>query len=220
MGSFSTARAYAASTEAPAAKPAGAAGAGPRTSTKGRNAVDARSNMESEAVSEAPEAKPGSQPVLMSEVRYGVVFGEMNEVFNARMNGLLVFIITLCGLLSVGGFTTNLTKVLPQDSVLWLSIGLAVLTAIAHASKVAFKFKEREAEFRIAKKAFQDLEGRGWSMNQGTLYKELAKLRGAAPAGGAWLASAAFNKACAELGYPERHRDMPKYVRFIAARVG
>ena len=173
-----------------------------------------------EATTATPQAKAGSIPVLMSEVRYGIVFGEMNEVFNRRVSGLLLFVVTLAGLLSAGGFISNLSKVLPSESVLWWSVGLGVLTALAQAARIAFKFKEREAEFRAAKRAFQELEGRGWTVNQNTLYQDLAKLRANAPSGGDWLASAAFNKACAELGHPERHRDMPRHVRFIASSIG
>ena len=213
---LSTARAHAASASASAAKSADSSAG---TGTQGRVEVIARSKMEATTTA-TPEAKPGSIPVLMSEVRYGIVFGEMNEVFNRRVSGLLLFVVTLAGLLSAGGFISNLSKVLPSESVLWWSVGLGVLTALAQAARIAFKFREREADFRAAKRAFQELEGRGWSMNQNTLYKDLAKLRANAPSGGDWLASAAFNKACAELGHPERHRDMPRHVRFIASSIG
>ena len=212
----SSARAHAAGTSAAAAEPASASAS---ISTQGRRNVDARSPMEVKTA-DTPEAKPGSQPVLMSEVRYGIVFGEMNEVFNHRVNSLLFFMLTLCGLLSAGGFITNLKGVLPGEAVFVWSVVLGAVTAVTQAARLAFKFKERAAEFRAAKKAFQELEGRGWSMNQGTLTKEIARLRANAPSGGDWLASAAFNKACAELGYPDRKRRMPAHIRFIAARVG
>lgn len=208
--SVQTTRAHAASADSAAPSAAG-------TSAEAGGEVEARSFVEPN-VADTPEAKPGSQPVLMAEVRYGIVFGEMNEVFNRRMNALLMFALTLAGLLSAGGFVSNLTKVLPGEAVLWWSVGLGVVTALSQAARIAFKFKEREAEFKAAKRVFQELEGRGWSMNQGTLYKELAKLRGNAPSGGTWLASAAFNKACEELGHPDRHRNMPPHIRFFAER--
>jgi hypothetical protein len=191
---------------------------GSSSRTKSRGIAETRGAMDNE-VAETPEAKPGSQAVLMSEVRYGIVFGEMNEVFNTRANSLLVFITSLATALAAGGFVSLLSKALDHETVLLWAIGAAIFGALSAAAKVAFKFKERAEQFRVAKKAFQDLEGRGWSMNQNTLTKELAKLRSNAPSGGGFLASAAFNKACAELGYPERHRDMPAYVEFIAARV-
>ena len=169
---------------------------------------------------QTPDARPGSQPVLMSEIRYGIVFGEMNEVFNSRMNSFVVFASTLAGVLSASGVVAQVTKATSGDVAIWWALALGVLSAVAYAAKVAFRFKERERDFRDAKVKFQELEGRGWGMHQSALMKEVAKLRAGAPAGGSWLASAAFNKACAELGYPDRKREMPSHIRFIAARVG
>ena len=161
-------------------------------------------------------AKPGSQPILMAEVRYGIVFGEMNEVFNGRVNRILTFLWTIAAALSGGSLLALLGKV-DQSMVLFWTLGLAVISALALSAQKAFKFHEREGKFHSAKKAFQDLEGKGWSMNQGTLNRELAKLRANAPSGGTWLASLAYNRACNELGHPDFQIDVPPKVRWVAS---
>jgi hypothetical protein len=129
---------------------------GSSSRTKSRGIAETRGAMDNE-VAETPEAKPGSQAVLMSEVRYGIVFGEMNEVFNTRANSLLVFITSLATALAAGGFVSLLSKALDHETVLLWAIGAAIFGALSAAAKVAFKFKERAEQFRVAKKAFQDL---------------------------------------------------------------
>jgi hypothetical protein len=147
-------------------------------------------------------ATPRTTEVLMAEVRYGIVFGEMNEVFNGRIHRFLSFLWMSAAALSAGSLVTLIGK-LDQSAVLPWTITLGIVAALAGAAQKAFKFHEREAAFRTAKAAFQELEGRGWSMNQSALQKELAKLLKNAPAGGSWLAPLAYNRACRELGYPD-----------------
>jgi hypothetical protein len=165
------------------------------------------------------EAKPGSQEVLMAEVRYAIVFGEMNELFFGRLHRLLLAVVIFAGIIAAsGGLGTLIAKEAAAAGVTWLaplSFWSLLLAAIAEALRRAFAFDKREAKFRKAKEEFQDLEGKGWSMAQGTLQKEIAKLRKNAPSGGSWLASSAFNRACEELGHPERHRRVAPHVQFL-----
>lgn len=207
-----TTRADASRQEAPAGNTEAISVAATKEGTiklKGASMTDDKLNL--------PEAQPGSQEVLMSEVRYAIVFGEMNEIVNGRIHRLLTWITVFAAIMTVGGAAVVIGKAAASAGI---SQGLAlatfillVIAAAAEATKRACKFDQKEAAFREAKKNFQELEGRGWQMNQGNLAKEIAKLRAKAPAGGSWLASAAFNKACAELGYPEKHRVEPTHVR-------
>lgn len=164
------------------------------------------------------EAKPGSVPVLMAEVRYGIVFGELNELFYAKVHKAMLFISILCVSLGAGSLLGLLGKFDPTVVVAW-ALSLAVLGAVANAAGRAFKFEKREADFKAAKVAFQDLEGRGWSMNQGTLDKEIKKLRKNAPAGGGWLAAYAYNRACRELGHPSFSMPVRGAARIIGSLI-
>lgn len=165
----------------------------------------------------APEAAPGTVPVLMAEVRYGIVFAEMNEVFYSRIHKFLMFLTILCGILSATGFVTLGAKLTSSQTMLVMSFGLAVVSAFAEAARRAYKLDSRAKEFANAKKTFQTLEGKGWAMTQRDLQKELAKLRGSAPAGGGWLANIAYNRACEELGHPEYHIDVSAPIRVLGA---
>jgi hypothetical protein len=162
-----------------------------------------------------PEAQPGSKPVLMAEVRYAIVFAEMNELVCARVHKLLLFLVILSASLSATGFVTLLTKAFSETTVIWWALGLAAVAAVSSAARSAFKLDKRAVEYAAAKKKFQKLEGEGWTIGQVELQNKLAKLRADAPSGGSWLASAAYNKACEELGHPEFHMRVPAYVRFV-----
>lgn len=168
---------------------------------------------------ERVEARAPDEAVLMAEVRYAIVFAEMNEVVNMRLHKLCVWITTFATILTVGGAAAVITKYAGAagftDALTAWTLVVALVAAAAEATKRSYKFDQQAEAFRKAKQAFQDLEARGWSMNLGSLQKEIAKLRKGAPSTGEWLASAAFNKACAELGYPERHRQMPRHIAFL-----
>lgn len=145
---------------------------------------------------------PPAQDVLMAEVRYGIVYGEMNEVFNGHMHRIFSFITILSGLLTGGSIVPLLGRVDQEIVVPWM-LAFGVITALAFSAQKAFKFNEREAKFRKAKAAFQSLEGSGWNMSKADLQRRLAALRKDAPSEGAWLAPLAYNRACAELGHPD-----------------
>jgi hypothetical protein len=147
--------------------------------------------------------------VLMAEVRYGIVFGEMNEIFNGRLHRTLKFLSLVCGGLSAAGFLTRSTPAVGIEFLTWWSLFLGASSIVAGSVMLAFRFDERERRFCEAKKGFQTLEGRGWGLAQGTLQRELAKLLSHAPAGGDWLAALAYNRACRELGHPEVQMDVP-----------
>lgn len=166
------------------------------------------------ADSDIPQAEAGTQEILMAEVRYAVVFGEMNELAYGRLHKLLVWVTTF-GALLTGGGALALAARLTGDTAAAITLLLGIVTAAAEATRRAYRFDQREAAFREARKAFQDLEGRGWGLSVASLAREVAKLRARAPAGGSWLAAAAFNRACEELGHPERHRPEPRQVRFF-----
>jgi hypothetical protein len=160
---------------------------------------------------------PRTQEVLMAEVRFGIVFGEMNEVFNGRINKTLLFFTCLAGLLTAGGGVLSILGKTDQSTVLVCTLVLSIVTALAESARRAFKFHERETAYRKAKNEFIDLEAKGWSMNQGTLQKELAKLLKNAPAGGSWLSTLAYNKACREIGHPEVQMEVPSLTRLAAS---
>lgn len=213
MECISSARANAAGTEAAGAQ-TGRPGSEPQVMlTEG-------AKMTNKSAQSDLEAQPESQPVLMAEVRYGVVFGELNELFYGRLHRLLLAVSIFAAILIAGGGVG--TVIAKEAANLGLADFLKQVTfwsllagAVSESVRRAFKFDQREAAFRKAKEEFQELEGKGWSMALGTLQRELAKLRKNAPAGGEWLASSAFNKACQELGHPERHRHVPAPVEWI-----
>jgi hypothetical protein len=161
------------------------------------------------------EAAPRTHEVLMAEVRYGIVFGEMNEVFNGRVHRFLSFLWISAAALTGGALLTLLGRLDPTIALPW-TISLGIVAAVAGAAQKAFKFQDRETKFRETKAAFQEVEGRGWSMNQSALQKELAKLRAKAPSGGTWLAPLAYNRACRELGHPEVQMPVPKPLKLAA----
>jgi hypothetical protein len=155
---------------------------------------------------------PRTKEEMMSEVRYGVVFADMNESANAWLRGVSVFLTALCALLTTGGFAALALKAAP-DYFLWWSLGLGAVAAVALAANKAFKFAEREEQFRAAKTAFQTLEGKGWCMEADSLDKELHQLRNKAPTGGRWLAELAYNRTCREIGHPEVRIPVPTLLR-------
>jgi len=215
MECVQTAAAYACSSSATAGTEAGTeAGAGAKQGQ--RQVVPKGQAMSSTEDSTVPEAKPGTVPVLMAEVRYGIVFGEMNEVFNGRLHRTLKFLGYLCAGLTATSLLQLVTKALGPEAIAIWSASFAVLGAVCAALIAGYRFDKREADFRAAKAAFQDLESKGWAMRQDQLSKEINKIRKSAPAGGSWLASAAYNKACEELGHKEYHRDMPGVVRLLS----
>lgn len=195
MGSqcLSTASAHAASVAARGASSATYKAPSSATKARGVKMTDQ---------SDAVGAVPRTQEVLMAEVRYGIVFGEMNEVFNGRVHRLLSFLWICAAALTGGSLLTIMGKLEPTVVLPW-TVALGIIAAVAGSAQKAFKFQEREALFRAAKKSFEDLEGRGWSMNHGALQKEIGKVRAGAPSGGSWLAPLAYNRACKELGHPE-----------------
>jgi hypothetical protein len=162
-----------------------------------------------------PGAPPGSKPVLMAEVRYAIVFAEMNELVCTRLHKLFVFLTILSASLTAAGFVTVLTKAFSESTVIWWTLGVALVAALSNAARTAFKLEKRAADYATAKKKFQRLEGEGWSLGQTDLQNKIAKLRSEAPAGGTWLASAAYNKACEEIGHPESQMPVPVYVRIL-----
>ncbi len=214
MECVQTAAAYASSTSASTGSEAG-----PQTGT--RAAKQRPQQVEKHAMGamedqRALEAKPGTVPVLMAEVRYGIVFGEMNEVFNGRLHRTLKFVGLLCAGLSATSLLQILTKAIGTEAIaIWAAV-FAVLAVVCTALIAAYRFDKRESEFRAAKAAFQELESKGWGMRQDLLSKEINKIRKTAPVGGSWLASAAYNRACEELGHKEYHREMPGVVRVLA----
>lgn len=159
-------------------------------------------------------ASPSSVENLMAEVRYAIVFGEMNEVFNGHVHRLLSFLWIFAAALSGGSLLTLLGKLEPSVVLPW-TIVLGIISAFAVSSQRAFKFQEKEVSFRKAKMEFQLLEGRGWSMSQEELQKTVAKLRSGAPSGGAWLAPLAYNRACNELGHSDFQIDVPTPTRIV-----
>lgn len=157
------------------------------------------------------EASPAHE-VLMAEVRYGIVYGEMNEVFNGHLHRMLSFLSILAGSLAGGALLTLLGKI-DQSLVIPWTFGFGVVAALAFSAQKAFKFNERESKFRKAKAAFQALEGSGWSMTTKELQKKLAALRKDAPSEGIWLAPLAYNRACAELGHSDVHMPVSASAR-------
>ena len=146
----------------------------------------------------------------MAEVRYGIVFGEVNELFNGQMHRIL----TMLTLVSTGFTVTGASGVLQILTQMdksfaltwtfcWLAIGV-----LAFAAQRAFNFKDKETRFKTAKNSFQHLEGLGWKIRSETLHKSLVNLRQNAPSGGDWLAPVAYNRACAELGYGDGEFQM------------
>lgn len=179
----------------------------PTAKGKGRKMSESR---------QAAEAAPRTPEVLMAEVRYGIVFGELNEVFNGRVHRFLSFLwIASAALTGGGGVVTLMNRVDPTVALPW-TIGIGIVSALALAAQKAFKFNEREARFREAKRAFGVLEGKGWAMAVGTLQKEVAKLQANSPSGGWWLAPLAYNRACMELGHPEVQITVPGSSKLFA----
>ena len=172
--------------------------------------------MEGLAMTAAIEPQAQTKEVLMSEVRYGIVFGSMNEEWNGRADKWLktfsyaAVALTATGLLSVFSSVAG-----PSVTAIWTA-AWAILGALAWSSRRGFEFEKREDEFKKAKKAFQTLEGKGWGLSREQLAREIAKLRNDAPAGGQWLAPLAYNKACRELGYPEKQMPVPCVVHILA----
>ena len=157
---------------------------------------------------------PPTQDILMAEVRYGIVFGEMNEVFNSHLHRLLTFFSISSGLLTGTSVLPIIGKISSEVVLPW-TLTFAVIAALAFAAQKAFKFSEKAEKFRKAKAAFQALEGTGWDMSRNDLQKEIAKLRKNAPSEGAWLAPLAYNRACVELGHSEVQIPVSTPAKFV-----
>lgn len=164
-----------------------------------------------------PTAAPGSVPVLMAEVRYAIVFADMNESAYRFVHRTLLFAGFICGGLSGSTIVPLLAKTAPQEVVVAWMLGLAALSVISFSARKAFGFDKRADDFQKAKAKFQTLEGKGWTMAQQDLQNRIATLRADAPTGGQWLAAAAYNKACKELGHPEFQMPVPISARVLAA---
>ena len=203
--------------------PAAYAASPPSGATTGAGKVSAKGEVNLEPAMMDPvvkfEAPPRTLEVVMAEVRYGIVFGEMNEVFNSRVHRVLNFLALAAVALSGAALLGLLKEVLQPSTVTWWAVGCIAVAALAKAADVAFRFKERANEFRAAKSGFQVLEGTGWSSNLNTVQKELAKLRSNAPAGGSWIAPLAYNKACKELGHPDVQMPIPGSTQIGRAHV-
>lgn len=162
---------------------------------------------------------PVTHEVLMAEVRYGIVFGDMSEVLHSRINRTLLFITIFCGALSSGSLLTLLGKYTPEMVLPW-TIGLFVVSALAESLRRGYDFGAKAKVYASFREQFQELEGRGWSMNQGSLLKELAKLRKNAPPGGGVLAALAYNRACRELGHPDVQMKLDTQAKALSWVVG
>lgn len=164
-----------------------------------------------------PTAAPGTLPVLMGEVRYGIVFADMNEAAYRFAHRALLFAGFVCAGLSGSAVVPLLSKSSSQETVVAWMLGLAALSVISFSARKAFRFDQRADAFQKAKSKFQLLEGKGWGMAPHDLQSRLATLRSDAPTGGQWLAAAAYNKACEELGHPEFQMPVPVPARLFGS---
>lgn len=165
------------------------------------------------------EASPGSIESLMADVRYGIVFGEMNEAFNNHIHHTFSFVWIFCASLGTttfaGGSLLAWLGKFGYEYVAIASILLGGASAAARSMQKAYKFNERAAQFRKTKIEFQRLETKGWSMSIENLRSAIGKLQEKAPIGGSWVAPLAYNKACEELGYPEVKMPVPARTKIV-----
>jgi hypothetical protein len=211
---FSAAEAIAA--VATARRPARAPASREKPSQRHAAAKKARTVDREDCVSSL-EATPRTVEVLMSEVRYGIVFATMNEVFNGRMHRLMNWAVALGVGFTATGFIGHFADVGVRDFSQWWAFAWAAIGVVAGASNKVFNFAAKETAYRKAKQQFLDLEAKGWDMTAAALLRDLNKLIGDAPSGGRWLAEIAYNRTCEQLGRYEYKIPVPPFRRIIGA---
>ncbi|NML47178.1 hypothetical protein HHL11_25755 [Ramlibacter sp. G-1-2-2] len=189
----------------------------PPTRSAAKEAVKRKEKGSMALEQSAPTAAPGTLPVLMAEVRYAIVFADMNEASYRFIHRALLFAGFICAGLSGSTVVPLLTKTASPEVVVIWTLGLAALSVVSFSAQKAFGFDKRADAFQKARAKFQLLEGKGWTMAPHDLQSRIATLRSDAPTGGQWLAAAAYNKACEELGHPEFHMPVPVPARLFGA---
>ncbi len=131
----------------------------------------------------------------VADVRYGIVYGSLNERFWQRADTTLNLVQILFGALA-------LTGALAASGILAAVAG--VVLACVSAVQLTLQPGRRSFEFREARRQFHELAAQAWSMPLAEVDQRLEQLRYSAPNGLAALARPAQEMVDAAHGHPPR----------------
>ena len=133
---------------------------------------------------------------LVSDVRFGVTYGGLNEAIWSHLDTGLSLIQVLFGALAVAGLFSGPTLIAVAGVVL----------ALVSALQLGLSPRKRSIEFRDARIRFHELQGRAWSLELQALETELERVRASAPVGLRALSRPAWNIVAESLGSSDQYK--------------
>jgi hypothetical protein len=146
-------------------------------------------------------------PDAVSELRYALRFGELNERLWRRLETTLNLFSALGGSAAVGA-------VAGQSDVLTLAAGLVM--AITGALQLVLRPGERAAAFRTTRRDLLGLESKAWSLSVTDLDATMHRIEADAPDGFAALAQPAWNDCVRRLGQASLAQPLTFGERFLS----
>ncbi|MBQ0946335.1 hypothetical protein KAK07_23550 [Ideonella sp. 4Y16] len=143
----------------------------------------------------------------VSDVRYAVIYGELNERFWTRIDTALSLVSAIGGSAAVATFLAQ--------SNLANAVAGAVL-ALAGVLGLVLRPGQKASQFREARIGYLNLLGRAWSMQVGEVDAERARLEAAAPIGLDGLGPVAWNRLVIQLGDEDRAQGLTTWQSVLA----
>lgn len=131
--------------------------------------------------------------IAVAEIRYGIEYGSVNEVFWRKLDTMASVCQAVAGSLAFAGAFS-------PSGDLFKFAGAAI--AVVSATQLVVKPMERAFAFRDARIKFHDLAKRAWDMPLRAIDAELEDLRAHAPRGSTLLAPIALNRVNRQMGHP------------------